>query len=513
MKGNTAQLLALAVAALFVLPFSLAGLLGAFFLGNAVASGELETVVEWSRMGFVYGWIFVVAFGGYRAYAVALRPDNLDGLLSTVSHREVLGGLVLAELLLWTAFVLTAGFGAAVAFGIGAGSVLSIPFVMATLGLVLGTGLLAGFMLALAVRNTGVRSVLLTRLRLLFFAVLGLGYFLVLVTNAFASVLEPVYRLLAPTPVAWFGDLASFGLGVDASPIRAIGAVFFAGLFVAGSVPLLARLAEWLWYADGVHVDHEVDHSTDRSSHLSGVLSAPVLAVVIADWKRARRAPISLSFVLYPMIFLIGPIITTFETGTVGSSLPLWILLCGVWIAGSLFTLNVLGHEGAVLPATLLAENSGRALVIGHVLAGALVSTPLTVLAILITGVLSPHSLPMVASLAVSGLILPVAASAIATGIGVRFPRFDAVRVSRSTKAVVPSLVAFTAYSIVLLAISLPTITGHSILVGQALASWFGVAQISIALAGTLGSGIFAIGIGLISIYSALNRLDGYQLD
>jgi len=109
MKGNTTQLLALAFAGIMLLPFSIGGVFGAYLAGGFVAGSETEPLIEWARVAFVYGWIFVVGFGGYRAYAVALRPDNLDGLLTAVSHRDLISGLLLTELALWSAFFLTVG--------------------------------------------------------------------------------------------------------------------------------------------------------------------------------------------------------------------------------------------------------------------------------------------------------------------------------------------------------------------------------------------------------------------
>ena len=515
MKGNTTQLLALAFAGVMLLPFSLGGVFGAYLVGGFVAGSETEPLIEWTRTAFVYGWIFVVGFGGYRAYAVALRPDNLDGLLTTTSHRDVIGGLVLAELMLWSAFFLPAGSAATVAFAVGAGSVLTIPALLFALCLVLVTGIPAGFLIALSVRNAGVRSRLLSRLRTPFLFLLGIGYFALIVTNAFASVLEPIYRVLAPTPIDWFGDLAAMGLGIGASPLRATGAVGFTGVFVVIAVVSLYHLSEWLWYADGVHITHEVERSTDASSRfnrLSAILSQPVFGVVAVDWKRARRSPLSLSFALYPLIVLAGPIVTAVQTGEIGTGLPLWILLSGTWVAGSLFALNVVGQEGAALPVTLLSEAPERSLVIGHVLSGALLIAPITIAATVISGVLSPHSAPVVASLGVSALVLPAVSGAIGTGIGVWFPRFEAVSVSRSTKAIVPSAFAFATYSVAVLVVALPSVIAHSGIAGHAIASTVGVDRFVVGLSGTLVSAVLACLVGIASMYVAKDRVRNHRL-
>ncbi|ACM58490.1 hypothetical protein [Halorubrum lacusprofundi] len=515
MKGNTTQLLALAFAGIMLLPFSIGGVFGAYLAGGFVAGSETEPLIEWARVAFVYGWIFVVGFGGYRAYAVALRPDNLDGLLTAVSHRDLISGLLLTELALWSAFFLTVGSAASVAFAVGAGSLLTIPALLLTLCLLLATGIPAGFIIALGVRNAGVRSRLLSRLRTLFLVLLGIGYFALIFTNAFASALEPIYRVLSPTPIDWFGDLAALGLGVGASPFRAIGAVGFTGVFVVVAVVSLYRLSEWLWYADGVHITHEVERSDDRSSRFNGlsrILSQPVFGVVVADWKRARRSPISLSFALYPLIVLAGPIVTAVQTGEIGTGLPLWVLLTGTWVAGSLFALNVVGQEGAALPVTLLSEAPERSLVTGHVLSGALLIAPITVAATVTAGILSPHSVPVVASLGVSALVLSAVSGAIGTGIGVGLPRFEAVSVSRSTKAIVPSAFAFAIYSVAVLIVALPAVIAHSGIAGHALASAVGVNRFVIGLSGTLVSAVFACLVGIVSMYVARDRVRNYRL-
>jgi hypothetical protein len=511
MKDNPAQLLALAVAALFVFPMALVGVGGAYVAGGMVASGEVDTPLELARLVCVYAWIFVTGFGGYRAYAVSLDPDNIDGLLTTISHRDLIAGIVLTEFALWTTLGLTVAGGAAVTFGIGAGSPLSILSVLLALTLILTTGLVGGFVLALGIRNLGVRSILLTRLRTLFVAVLAAAYFWVIVTNSFASVFDPLYHVLAITPVAWLGDLAAVALGVDASPFRAVGAVLVAVGFLAVTVPALSRLAEWLWYADGVHVTHDVEQTTE-SSRLAGLLPAPVLGVVSSDWARARRSPLSLSFALYPLFLLIDPIIGVVQTGTVGRGLPLMTVLCGTWITGSLFALNVLGYEGAALPVTLLSPDPARSLVTGHVLAGVLLLTPVTVVTTALTGLLSPHSIGVTASLTAAALLLTVGASVIATGIGAMLPRFEAVRVSRSTKAVVPSVLAIVVYSVVMLVVMLPAILGHSALFGHALTSLLDVDQLGVAVAGTVSSGVLAAGVGIVSMHFALNHVDDYRI-
>jgi len=511
MKENDAQLVGLALAALFFLPMALVTIGGAFVAGRTVVSGGVDAPLSLARMGFVYLWLGVVGFGGYRAYSVSLDPDNADGLLTTVSHRDLLGGIVLAELGLWTAFGFSVAGAAAVTFGAGAGSVLTVVSVLLALALTLVTGLVAGFTLALGVRNTGVRSVLFSRIRSVFGILLGIAYIWAILTNSLVSVFDPIYHALAGTPVAWLGDLAVLPLGVDASSLRVVGVVVAATGFLAVTVPAMARLAEWLWYADGISVSHEAERDAG-TSRLAGVLPTAMLGVVSSDWTRARRSPLSLSFSIYPVFILFDPVLTTLQSGSVGRGLPVVILFCGIWITGTLFALNVLGHEGSALPVTLLTPRPARSLVAGHVLAGVIPMTTLTVLATGVTGLLSPHPLPIVATLVASAVLLTVGAGAIATGVGAMLPRFDAVRVSRSTKAIVPSTLAVVLYSVIVIGVSFPALVAHSATFGHAIAPLLGMSEPAVAAVGTIVSSVLTAGIGGVSVFYAIRTVDDYRL-
>jgi hypothetical protein len=119
----------------------------------------------------------------------------------------------------------------------------------------------------------------------------------------------------------------------------------------------------------------------------------------------------------------------------------------------------------------------------------------------------------VVASLGVSALVLSAVSGAIGTGIGVGFPRFEAVSVSRSTKAIVPSAFAFAIYSVAVFVVALPTIVAHSGITGHALASVLGVSRLVIGLSGTLVSAVFACLVGIVSMYVARDRVRDYRLE
>jgi hypothetical protein len=178
-----------------------------------------------------------------------------------------------------------------------------------------------------------------------------------------------------------------------------------------------------------------------------------------------------------------------------------------------LFTLNIVGNEGAVLPSTLLASSSGRAIVGGHILAGTLVGLPITAGAVVLIGFLSPLSTISVLSLTFGTLLVGTAAAAIATGIGAALPRYESVSVSRSRKAIIPSTLAFIGYSLVIAIVSLPLLLGHSRLVGQWISSLVGISSVAVGLGGLAVAAILSATLGSVSALYARQRVDRFQFD
>ena len=513
-KANTAQLISIGLLCLFFLPGVLAVLAGAYFGGSALQAGDLATPVATIREIAVTLWLFAAAFGGFRGYSSLLDPDCQDGLLTTISHGQLLAGLLLAEAVVFGPPIGLLAAGAGIAFAVGSGSLLAAPAIFLAIGLLVSTGFLTGLGVVLVFKNGGVRSRLLSRLRTVAFAALFLVYMGVIVTNAFGVLLDPFYWLLTPTPIGWVGELGLLSTTADGSWLLAGSGLVVSILALGLSGPVLSRLTAWLWYADGIEPrETDTAPTTAGGSRLSRLLPQPMAGVVAVDWTRARRAPISLSYAVYPLFLLITPLIETVQSGTVGGGFPLLVAVCGVWITGALFTLNVVGNEGSALPSTLLAPDPSRAIVVGHITAGALVGLPLTGIAVAVLGVLSPQPMWVVATLTVGSLLLVVAAAAIATGIGAALPRYEAVSVSRSRKAIVPSMFAFVAYSLMIGLVSLPLVAVHSRLVAEFVTSTVGLPRIGLALAGIAVSAVLAAAFGLVSVLYARRRVDRFQFD
>jgi len=513
-KANTAQLLSLGLMCLFFLPGVVGVLAAAYFGGSALRAGDLATPVVTVREIAVTLWLFAAVFGGFRGYSSLLDPDCRDGQLTTISHRQLLAGLLLAEAVAFGLPIGLVAAGAGVAFAVGSGSAFAMPAVFSAIGLLVSTGFLTGLAIVLVFKNGGVRSRLLSRLRTVAFAALFVVYMGVIVTNTYDALLDPLYELVTPTPIGWVGELVLLSTTADGSPLLA-GSGLIVGIVGFGlSGPVVSRLTAWLWYADGLEPrETDTAPTTAGGSRLSRLLPRPMAGVVAVDWTRARRAPISLSYAVYPLFFLITPIIETVQKGTVGRGFPLLVAVCGVWITGALFTLNVVGNEGSVLPSTLLAPEPGRAIVGGHIAASTLVGLPATAGAVAVLGVLSPLPGWVVGTLTLGSLLLVVAAAAIATGIGAALPRYEAVSVSRSRKAIVPSTFAFVVYSLVVGLVSLPLVVGHSQLAAEFITSTVGLPRIGLVLAGIAVSTVLAAAFSLVSVLYARRRVDRFQFD
>ena len=513
LRDNPSQLLGIALLVLFLLPAVAVVVGGAYVAGGALADG-VSVPIQGARQVAVGIWLAAAIFGGIRGYTSLLDPDNRDGLLTTIAHRQLLAGLFAAEATVLGAPTALVVALAAVAFAVGAGSPVAVPVVFVAGCLLAATGFAAGVGAALLIKNGGVRSRLLYRLRTVGFVVGFLAYFWVLFSNATGDVLAPLIGLLTPTPIGWVGEAAVLAAGVEASIARATAGfvVVAGGLVVGGAV--LTRLAGWLWYADGLETTASTATPTDATGgRLLSWLPQPLAGVVAVDWTRARRAPISLSYAIYPLFVLVTPIMNTVQTGSISGSFPVLVAFCGAWITGALFTLNIVGNEGAVLPATVLSPAPARALVGGHIAAGALVGLPVTAFTVAVLGILGPQSLTTVATLTVGTVVAAGCAGPIATGIGAAFPRHEAVSVSRSRKAIIPSTVAFVVYSLAVSVVALPLLVTHTGFITHLVADTFGVSPIAFGGVGIAITAVLGVAFGLFSFLYARRTVEGYRLE
>lgn len=458
--GNTTQLVALgAMGVLFLLPMVVGGWLGARAAGEALAAGTTDfaglSVAAGVRGAFALVWLGLAALTVMRAVGATATVDEADGLLTTVPVRAVVGGILLAEgvrIGVWLAVPLVAVVGG---FAVGAGT--PLPVVAASIAVlaVLATALPAGYVVGLWIRQalTGYETIARHRTKLAVLA--AVAYFGLFATGEFETVTTVLFGALQESPMGWLGDVALAGApGIEASVWRVV-----AGLGIAAvAAPLLFRgavhSATVHWFADPARPTETrtetatAASTTGRTDRLLAPVARPTRAITRVTWLRARRAPIKLLYAAYPLFGLVG-----IGPEILQSGIPWYLpyLAAGylVWASGVLVTLNPLGDQGPVFPATLTAPVTGGQFVRGHVLAGVLVGLPLSILVVAPVALLTLDPVAALALTVATGAGV-LAAPVLAVGVGVAVPRFGAVKVTGSRTAVVPSKTAFFAYTLVL---------------------------------------------------------------
>lgn len=504
------QLLALGVGLLFGAIPLLGSIAVAYFFGQGVAAGELTTPVAGARLVAAGVPVVVALLTALRAVQSTAVPVHPDGLLTTVPHRDAVAGLLLTELLVTLAVAGVPLVGVPVAFALGSGMLLAAPLLFVALLAVLVLGVVGGFALGLLVRNAVARSEALARYKTAIAAVLFVAYFVVVTNQRAMAALGPLLGVAGATPLGWFADLGFYGSTPEAIPLRAAGAAAIALV----ATPLLAaacsRLAAWLWYAQPVQPETEDEESTGLGT--ISFLPRRMARIARKSWLRARRGPIRLLYVVYPLFLLVAPIQDALVAGEVPTALPPLLVFYGAWATGAAFTLNPIGDEGPVLPVTLTTPVDGRTFMGGLCLAGAVVGVPLTVAAAGATGALSALGPSGLLAVVVGALVLPLAATALATGIGTLFPRMEAVRVSRNREAIVPSLFAFGVYSLSLVIAGVPIVVAGTPFVREVVGSALGLGDTMVVVAGVALTTVLAAVAGGVSLRYAIREFETYYL-
>ncbi|EMA56655.1 hypothetical protein C451_01120 [Halococcus thailandensis JCM 13552] len=92
------------------------------------------------------------------------------------------------------------------------------------------------------------------------------------------------------------------------------------------------------------------------------------------------------------------------------------------------------------------------------------------------------------------------------------FPKFEQTSISRSRKAIVPSLSAFIVYSFSLLIVALPGLLGGVPYIADVVAGTLGISATLVTLGGLVLTAVFGIAVGWIATRSAGETIDGYRL-
>lgn len=534
MGSNLIQLLGMGVfVLLFIVLPTVGGVYAISQFGHQIA--ELSFLLTIARGGTAVGWIGITIMFAMRAVGKTARIDHEIGMLTTVPPRDVVGGLLLAELAHILSIVLIPLIALSATWSIVLGTPIPFVAILLTMLMFLISALLAGHLFGVLFKTVFARSELLTRYKTVIFAILFVVYMGAVMSNTLGTVMTRLGTLLQDVPLAWFGDALLLGVsGVEPSFARVIGVVALIAVGVPALLLADVRAATQLWYTDAVKPGAQ-DHSDESSSFtatgrgsadnrlLAAVASRPTRSVTANVWRRTKRAPIRLIYVVYPLFLLTGSIQGIISTGDVPVAFPVMMALYGTWAIGAT-ALNPFGDEGTMLPLTLTSTMRGAQFVRGYALAAILVGLPLVVVVTAITGVLSPLELTETLALTVATAGLGIIGTVVAIGVGTLFPRFSEVRVTRSRHVVVPSKTAFVVYSIIVVfgfvAAAVAAVPAGAAMVSTMVEFWSTVLwtsiEISIETVRIIG-GAVAIVLGvvapLIAYRYTARRFNTYTLD
>lgn len=497
---------------LMLLLFGIALVPAAYFFGTTLGGDGTQSLLI-ARGA-------VAAVFGFPAFIIALRlaqkesiPSNMDGLLTTVPHRDAVSGLLLAEITRLIGIPLVFLVAIAIAFGVGAGSTVSIPLVAFALVSLALLGAIVGFGIGLVVLVLLARVPVLARYRTAIGVLFMLAYFWVIVSVQPNSFYQPIVRVITQSPLGWFGDLALLAVVSDTSLIRAVGAV----VGVVIGFPVIFVCCNWLaaqlWYSQSVEPAGEEEEPSKMGGVSIGSVPRPVVLVIRKTWLRARRSPLRLMYVPYPLLIVVPSISDIINTGVVPPTLPPLLALYGAWATGAAFTLNPIGDEGPVLPVTLTSSIDGRSFIGALCLAGLVLGLPVTVIAVIVTGVLASLSPVALIGSIITAVVLCVCATTIASGAGIAFPRLEGASLSRNRDIMVPSIFGFALYSIVLVIVSAPALIGLVPATRGLLADMIGYGSQIAAIGGPVGTILLGGIVGAVAYYSSVSSFNEYYYD
>lgn len=530
--ANRIRLVVLAALGLVVLGPML--LFGSLFLstgGERLAAGEvgsdiLETVATATTGVVAAGGVGLTVLATARAVTTVADIDQPASLLISTPLRNVVAGLVLKEgllVLLWVGgplLVLSS------AFAWGATAPLVPVFALATLMVVVAVAVSVGFVLGTSLRHLLTAYEPISQYRTLVLAAVGIAYFLSVAFGWLNQLSALAFDLLGDSPLGWPGQLLLVGTPVvEATPWQAV-----AGVAGAAGITLVAlaagvRVGEFHWFADPASPPDEAEavESNDRlGTLLSGLVPRAVRTVTVTAIRRTRRAPARLAYVGYPLFGSVVFVRQAIQTGEIPAFAAVMSGVYVVWAAGALFTLNPLGDHGPALPAVLTSTVSGRAVVMGKVVAGIVCMLPVALVVPPVAGLLSPLDVVETALLTAGTVVGTLVTPVLAAGVGTLFPRFGEVRITNNRQAVMPSKAAFVLYSLaVLLPIGAGAVLAFDSSVGLVATVLSGIvtlvapvevtvpeSAVTVAAVGILVAGIVA---PVLSAGYAIRRFDEYR--
>lgn len=465
-KDSRRQRLTLTLLVVLAFPLYLAVLRFSYLAGVESRTGVELAVVAMARNLLTPTLLVVVLFGALGAAQTLSRDSVRTLLLTSVSARAIVVGNVLYLLGTWLALA-SLGLVPVIAYAAGARTPFFVLAVVGGILPLLVVAMLVGLSLAYLLWVAIVRLGLSERARRLVTASISVVAFLAAFGAGITlgrTTADPTGGLPTEdptTPLGWYADVLFVGSPM-AEPlgIRTVGAALAVLLSIPLAFSILVGLAPRFWYAtadrtEGVKtpvqrpvVDRPPSVLVGRHHPLLG--HSPVLRTAFGYARQALRRPDQFVYLLY-YLFPVAAVLVPVGIDTPSAAplaLGLAAIVIGVWFAGSVFCLNPLGSEGAMLSQVVLARRSPSVFVHGRLLAGIGLGWVLSFVGILlVVGSLwsfnggPPPALPIaVGTVGVFGAV--VVSACVAMGVGSVLPKSESVEVFDSVEAVIPSILA-----------------------------------------------------------------------
>lgn len=420
-----------------VVGFAVGSGFGAYTFGTALRRGQGILSLEMLQIAAT-GVSLALLIGFIQGTSRLKERINTDHLLTTVSAREIVLGIVLAVSSRTAVRMSLTAMSVAAGFAAGVGSPASaLPILLAVVGLFILTALL-GVGLSFAVELITTRSPRFRRYKnvliVLAFVLATIGW-----TVASTELVSLGFSIewIGGVPTAWFVDLALLGSStVQADVLRSIGAV---ALLVVG-IPVLpvvtTALSTRVWETEPVSAA-----TLHRSRSLVGEgiaewlfasqVSRPVLTIARKRWLQERRVPRGLMLPGYLIVLLLGVFFPILAAGEVpGLSLVVLVAICAA-ATGLAFGMTPIETEYSSLPMTLTSV-TGDQFVRGTTLSGVAIGAPITVIATFLLAVGSPLGVLETLLIALTGVVLCTCGVTLAAAIGLRVSYPDLVPVPLS---------------------------------------------------------------------------------
>lgn len=428
---------------------------------DTIRGVEALPVPDQLRGTFALFWLLGVYLIGQRVISARKHIEAEPLMLTTVSARTVAGGLLVAE----TLRILTnIGLTVLVLTGVGVfllGSPASLVLVPGAALLFTATTVVTGTVAGYAVVWLVATSRFVARHKTVLgtvVVVIGMGGYSL---SFFPEITGVSQAAFAWFPMGWFADIAVVGTPFRGSQLRSAVVLLGSAILLLGGGVIIERETVALWFTEPVSVDTgETARASTAESDASPISRRDALATAVkplvvprvvstpirrvAEWVllRTRRDPNRLTFLMIPVFAMGSSFISTgIQSGSIDTLLAPLSAIGLPWIAGSLFAMNPLGDEGAVLPVTLTAV-SGKQYVRGLMVPGLVFGLPTVLVVTGIAGIVSPYTLAEQVGLIALGLYLTCVAVTITPAIGMALPRFSAISVGQSQDVLPPRMSA-----------------------------------------------------------------------